>query len=255
MPLFDFRNFTRGCCVLAIVFLLDAPARTATPPSSHAEPPQATIHIRNQVLHRLSPNLIGFNLEDLNYQIYGGVYSQLLQGQDFEEQVDIDDLMPVPSERMKYLYLRRQPDGSVKLVSFGLERGDRRERFEGLKDGPRQDLDFKCIPLEQFPPDVQAEIHKRIAGDRQVSYFWRPIVGGTARARFTLSTDRPFNGLQDQRIEFLDGAGEVGIGNFGLFRRGIRLAAGKPYEGLLRVRSEKPQELVRSCAGRTRCCS
>jgi hypothetical protein len=105
------------------------------------------------------------------------------------------------------------------------------------------------VPLDQFSPEVQAEIHRRITGDRQVSSYWWPIVGGNARARFTLSTDLPFNGLQDQRIEFLDGEGEVGIGNLGLFRRGIRLEAGKPYEGLLRVRCEKPQELHVSLRG------
>ncbi|MCE5328019.1 MAG: DUF1080 domain-containing protein [Planctomycetaceae bacterium] len=39
----------------------------------------------NGVLHRLSPLMIGANLEDLNYQCYGGLYSQLLHGEHFQE--------------------------------------------------------------------------------------------------------------------------------------------------------------------------
>lgn len=210
-----------------------------------AAEPEAVIHVRNKVLHRLSPNLIGFNFEDLNSQTYGGVYSQLLYGQDFEEHVDLDDLMPVPPGGHKYLYLRRQPDHSVNLVTYGVERGDLRDEQDHLK----VDVANRRVPLEQFTPELQARIRGRMTGDQQVSCYWRPTLGKEAQGRFTLTTESPFNGLQDQRIEFVSGSGELGIANFGLFRKGIRLEGGKPYEGTLRVRSEKPQDLSVSLRG------
>ncbi|MCE5326651.1 MAG: family 16 glycoside hydrolase [Planctomycetaceae bacterium] len=47
---------------------------------------KATLRVQtNRVLHRLSPLMIGANLEDLNYQCYGGLYSQLLHGEHFQE--------------------------------------------------------------------------------------------------------------------------------------------------------------------------
>ena len=46
----------------------------------------ATIHIdARQKLHRITPLFIGVNLEDLNFQTYGGLYSQLLHGEAFQE--------------------------------------------------------------------------------------------------------------------------------------------------------------------------
>jgi alpha-L-arabinofuranosidase len=206
---------------------------------------EAVIHVRNNVLHRLSPNLIGFNFEDLNSQTYGGVYSQLLYGQDFEEHVDLDDLMPVPPGGHKYLYLRRQPDGGVNLVTYGVERGDPRDTQDHLK----VDVGNRRVPLEQFAPELQARIRSRMTGDQQVSCYWRAVRGKDPEGRFTLTTEGPFNGLQDQRIEFVSGSGELGIANFGLFRKGIKLEGGKPYEGVLRVRTEEPQDLSVSLRG------
>lgn len=210
-----------------------------------ASEPVASILVRNVVMHSLSPNLIGFNFEDLNSQTYGGVYSQLLYGQDFEEHVDLDDLMPVPPGGKKYFYLRRMTGGEVKLTTYGVERGDLRDELDHLK----VDVKNQCVPLEQFTPELQAKIRSRIGGDQQVSCYWRPFCEKRAQARFTLTTNAPFNGLQDQRVEFVDGAGEVGISNAGLFRNGIKLEGGKTYEGVLRVRSEKPQDLFVSLRG------
>jgi len=39
----------------------------------------------NQILHRLSPLLTGACLEDVNHEVYGGLYSQLLYGESFQE--------------------------------------------------------------------------------------------------------------------------------------------------------------------------
>ena len=48
--------------------------------------PPAAIEVQaDRVLHRLSDWMIGANLEDLNYQCAGGLYSQLIHGENFEE--------------------------------------------------------------------------------------------------------------------------------------------------------------------------
>jgi hypothetical protein len=47
----------------------------------------------SKVLVERDVSLIGANLEDLNYQIYGGLYSQLLHGECFEEHVDPSSLL------------------------------------------------------------------------------------------------------------------------------------------------------------------
>ena len=57
-----------------------------------------------------------------------------------------------------------------------------------------------------------------------------------------------FNGLQDQTFEYLappGGAagGEVGIANFGLFRRGIKLEGGQVYEGVVRLRTDRARDV------------
>ena len=43
-------------------------------------------------LFQASFQLNGANLEDLNFQTYNGMYSQLLHGQDFEEHIDVNFL-------------------------------------------------------------------------------------------------------------------------------------------------------------------
>ncbi len=201
--------------------------------------PEASIRVSNKILHKLSPNLTGFNLEDLNYQTYGGLDSQLLHGQDFEEHVDVDDLLPVSEREKRFFYLRRTTDNKINLVTYGVERASRDEKFARL----RIDVENRLVPWEQFPPDVQTEMNRRITGERQISYYWRALTSIDARAKFTLTTDQPFNGLQDQQMEFISGSGEIGVANHGLFRRGIRLEAGKTYDGFLRVRSETPQDV------------
>ena len=61
--------------------------------ASHAEPLPApgpareaavTVHA-NQTLHRVSPYLTGACLEDVNHEVYGGIYSQMIFGESFQE--------------------------------------------------------------------------------------------------------------------------------------------------------------------------
>ena len=78
-----------------------------------------------------------------------------------------------------------------------------------------------------------------------VSGQWRPTARGGAQGRFTLLTDRPFTGTQSQQIEFIsgEGEGEVGVENRGLNRQGMCFHKGKPYEGYVWARCEKPADL------------
>ncbi|QEL15079.1 beta-L-arabinofuranosidase domain-containing protein [Limnoglobus roseus] len=77
-----------------------------------------------------------------------------------------------------------------------------------------------------------------------VSGMWRATTTGTAVLRADVVKNAPFVGGQSQRLTFTSGAGEAGIENRGLNRRGLAFAAGKPYEGYLWLRAEKPVELA-----------
>jgi hypothetical protein len=52
--------------------------------ASHAQ--KITIDVRaDQVLHKVSPYLTGACIEDVNHEIYGGIYSQMIFGESFQE--------------------------------------------------------------------------------------------------------------------------------------------------------------------------
>ena len=76
-----------------------------------------------------------------------------------------------------------------------------------------------------------------------LSGMWRPVRRGTAQLKLSLETNHPFVGMQSQRIEFTGGEGESGIENQGLNRQGMAFVAGKPYDGHVWVRSDKPTEV------------
>ncbi len=89
-----------------------------------------------------------------------------------------------------------------------------------------------------------------IAGAAKVSGMWSAVQDGTARGDFGLVTDGAFLGAQSQAIHFATGEGRLGIANQGLNRWGMSFVAGKPYEGLLWVRSVRPATLVASLENR-----
>jgi len=120
-----------------------------------------------EALFRLSDYMTGANLEDLNYQLTGGLYSQLIHGESFEE-------------------------------PFGAE---------------------------------------------GISQQWARVQRGSAQGKFERVADGTFNGAQSQLVAFVGGAGEVGIDNAGLNRWGINLVKGKPYEGLLRLKTAGPMAI------------
>jgi alpha-L-arabinofuranosidase len=82
-----------------------------------------------------------------------------------------------------------------------------------------------------------------------VSSMWRASTTGTAVLRADVVKDAPFVGVQSQRLTFASGEGEAGIENRGLNRRGLAFVAGKPYEGFLWLRAEKPIEIAVSLEG------
>jgi alpha-L-arabinofuranosidase len=80
--------------------------------------------------------------------------------------------------------------------------------------------------------------------------MWSPVVAGTAVLEASVEADRPFVGVQSQRVTFARGDGEVGIANEGLNRWGMNLVQGKPYEGYVWLRAGNAQEVVASIESR-----
>jgi alpha-L-arabinofuranosidase len=83
-----------------------------------------------------------------------------------------------------------------------------------------------------------------------ISGMWRLLRRGSAKGKCALKKENPFIGAQAQQITFLTGEGEFGVENQGLNRWGLSIS-GKPYEGYLWARAEKPVELVVALESRT----
>jgi hypothetical protein len=77
----------------------------------------------------------------------------------------------------------------------------------------------------------------------QPSRHWHSVLGGSASGSIQLVRRGAFTGNQAQQIRFASGVGEFGIDNAGLFRSGINLAGGKPYDGVLRIKSDTEQQV------------
>jgi alpha-L-arabinofuranosidase len=187
-------------------------------------------------LHRITPRFIGVNLEDLNSQCYGGLYSQLLFGESFQEHVDSAVLGLEGKDRLK-VFVGENDQGQIELWGFRGRVWEHNAAREALGLPLRNNA--TPVSLEELPAETrQALLHTANAG-RQVSRHWRAFEQGSARGSFRFERAAPFIGRQSQRLSFDSGAGELGIDNAGLNRWGIRLVAGKPYEGLLRIRAER----------------
>ena len=87
-------------------------------------------------------------------------------------------------------------------------------------------------------------------GTGGVSGMWRSLRRGSATGDAKLVADRPFVGSQSQSLTFVGGEGVVGIENAGLNRRGMAFERGKPYEGVLWMRSEGPAEVFAAAEDR-----
>lgn len=201
----------------------------------------------------------GTNIEDLNNQTNGGLFSQLLHGEAFEENVEVDFLNLDRSDYSKiYLVLdeRRIPHLITQSeIYWGVRWNNREEKYDfNSRDiydqrpfdfGPRILSGWKFsgrfLVFDSIPEATQRVMLERINGPEQVSKFWSKHIVGSPEWKYTLVRDgQAYMGRQTQRMTFVKGSGEVGIANYGLYRMGIRFDKGKPYDGVLRLKSEKP---------------
>jgi alpha-N-arabinofuranosidase len=199
-------------------------------------------------LHPVTIKVNGANVEDLNFQCYGGMYSQLLYGQDFEEHIDVDFLdlpdkvtdlksMTGPLRTITFIILDKngKPYYTTQPRSQGFNPlGNPVTKTYELADGriPRS-----IFPADSLPADKRKILLEKLNGDKQISRYWREINSGTAKGVYLLITNGQYMGRRDQLIRFVSGAGEVGIDNMGLLRMGINLQEGKNYEGILRIKN------------------
>src|SRR5450759_189258 len=222
----------------------------------------------------------GTNIEDLNNQTNGGVFSQLIHGEAFEENVDIDFLnLPVGDYVKVYVIL----DETRKPHFFSVANAYTRPAWNNLTekydfnskdiysmvypDPPRQipgqtqaqpprqsgpmkigPLKFydRFMPYDSIPVNIREELMRRINGNDQISRYWTKILTGNVSYQFELKRGDTYMGRQDQIIRFLDGTGECGIFNAGLNKQGINLEAGKNFEGVLRLKAKGPYNLYLS---------
>ena len=216
-------------------------------------------------MHNASKKLNGTNIEELNFQTYGGVYSQLLYGQDFEEHIDVDFLnlsskseyinSPDPVEQMMvgperygtYVVLDENSRPYITRVAFPLginamEYPVRRKYEVESKVAEHiwfLNKNLEITPVDSLPANQRKLILGKINSDEQISRFWRKVNVGEVKGRYKLVTKNTFNGRRDQKMQFVSGHGEVGIDNMGVLRMGINFQKGKNYEGLLRVKNPK----------------
>lgn len=201
----------------------------------------------------------GTNIEDLNNQTNGGLFSQLLHGEAFEENIEVDFLNLERKDYSKiYLVLdeRRIPHLITQSeIYWGVDWNNREEKYDfnsrciydqrPFDFGPRILSGWKFsgrfLVFDSIPEATRKVMLERINGPEQVSKFWSRHVAGSPEWKYTLVRDgQAYMGRQTQRMSFVKGSGEVGITNHGLYRMGIRFDENKPYEGILRLKSEKP---------------
>jgi alpha-L-arabinofuranosidase len=309
---------------------------------------EATIHVEAaKVSGRVGPYLAGACIEDVNHEIYGGIYSQMVFGESFQEpplqaplkgfraydgrwSVEAGELRAGGGEGPKlvsnhppfadgeagveFFFADRKAGNAGLIVRVGkpgvgadnfdgyevtlnpergvLVLGRHRHNWEPIKDTPcdvpvgqwvplavkaagptltvlvngksvitYEDRDHPlsagAVGLRQWQREARYRNLWVKTGDtttklplerdpeapRPVSGMWAPLSRGTARGTFALETDRPFTGRQSQKVVFSAGEGEVGVENRGLNRQGLAFRAGKPYEGYVWARSEKPAKI------------
>jgi Alpha-L-arabinofuranosidase C-terminal domain/Domain of Unknown Function (DUF1080) len=131
----------------------------------------------------------------------------------------------------KSLLTYEDRDHPLRTGGLGLRQWQRPARYRNLVVRTKEHTER--LRFETNPDDLGP-----------VSGMWRGIRGGSATAKYSLETDRPFVGGQSQRVTFLKGEGEVGVENQGLNRWGLALSGGKECEGHLWARVEAPVDLV-----------
>lgn len=206
----------------------------------------------------------GTNIEDLNNQTNGGVFSQLLHGETFEENVDVDFLNLESKDYSKvYLVLddRRIPHLITQSdIYHKISWNNANDKYDFTTHDIYNSTPFKkpeilsgwefkgrFLIFDSLSGHIQKTMLERINGKEQISKFWEKWVQGNPAYRYELLRDgNAYIGRQTQTIDFESGTGEVGLLNRGLYKSGIRFAKGKNYEGVLRVKSDVPAEIYLS---------
>ncbi|MGQ8338622.1 alpha-L-arabinofuranosidase C-terminal domain-containing protein [Sunxiuqinia sp. A32] len=200
----------------------------------------------------------GTNIEDINNQTNGGVFSQLLHGEAFEENIETDFLNLDKADYSKiYVMLdeRRIPHLITQSNVYNrLNWNSLTEKYDfNSKDvynaNPFQHphvisgyrFPTRFMVFDSIPENIQKIMLERVNGNEQISKFWSKLTSGSAQYDYKLIRDgKAYTGRQTQGITFTNGTGEVGITNHGLYRMGIHFESGKTYDGILRIKAEKP---------------
>src|SRR4051812_21949932 len=113
-----------------------------------AQTPSIRIDARER-LHRIAPLFIGVNLEDLNFQTYGGLYSQLIHGEAFQEHVDSAVLGLTGKDRVK-VYVGESESGQVQIWGCRGRNWEHNAAREVL--GLPAKTDALPVVLDELPP-------------------------------------------------------------------------------------------------------
>ncbi|HEY5592034.1 MAG TPA: hypothetical protein VIK55_13580 [Paludibacter sp.] len=213
----------------------------------------------------------GTNIEDLNNQTNGGIFSQLIHGEAFEENIDVDFLhLPLADYVKVYVILdeNKRPhllsvansytrvnwnnlgekyDFNSKDIYNAVEQSTQpRRQRNGEIAAPQAPLLIgglkfygRFMPYDSIPADIRNIILDRINGNEQISRYWNKIATADTKGQFELKRGSAYMGRQDQIIRLQSGNGEFGIYNSGLNKQGINLVVGKSYDGILRVKAQK----------------
>ena len=215
----------------------------------------------NQKIATVTKFMNGTNIEDLNNQTNGGMFSQLIHGEAFEENIDPDFLNLQPRDYSKiYVYLdeRRVPHLiSQSNIYNRITWNNITEKYDVYsKDlyahvlGRNKEMISgwgfygRYLPFDSLPGNIQKIMLDRVNGNEQISKFWNKRISGNPQYRYTLERNGDaYMGRQTQVLTFVSGSGEVGITNHGLYKSGIRFDAGKPYDGILRVKAYEQTDI------------
>lgn len=200
----------------------------------------------------------GTNIEDINNQTNGGVFSQLLHGEAFEENIETDFLnldradyskiyVMLDERRIPHLitqsnvYNRLNWNNLSEKYDFNSKDIYNANPFEKPEIISGYRFPTRFMVFDSIPENIQHIMLERVNGNEQISKFWSKLTNGTPQYNYSLIRDgKAYMGRQTQAISFIEGNGEVGITNHGLYRMGIHFESGKPYDGILRIKAEKP---------------
>jgi hypothetical protein len=146
----------------------------------------------------------------LSVQLSGGTIECLVDGK---------SVLQFPDERPL-------PAGAIGLRQW--QRPARYRKLWAKTDGRRVEVPFESSPTAAV----------------EVSGMWGPARTGDAALAAAVERDGAFIGAQSQRITFTGGTGAAGVENRGLNRQGLGIVAGKPYDGYLWLKADKPTDVL-----------